>query len=84
MNKEAVWVSKPDGSEGCSPDSGSSLLQGSAELTQAHIPVLESKKGSDGKMHIEMCGAPKGTVNLFLIPRDRLPAALVLGYQELK
>jgi hypothetical protein len=80
---ETVWVGKPDGAQSCSPDSGISLAQGVKELENAHITVLESKKGSDGNVHIQMCGAPTGSLNLFLIPRESVRASQAIGFQEI-
>ena len=77
-----VWVIKDDGAESCLPQSGVSLTVGAEELKGAHVSVLDSRKGSDKKMHIQMCGALKGTTNSFLIPREHLPAAMALGYKE--
>lgn len=79
--QESVWVSKSDGELSCEPGSGKSLAQGAEELKKAGIPVLDSQKGSDSDMHIQMCGAEKGTLNSFLIPKNHLSAAIGLGYQ---
>ena len=81
---ESVWITRPDGAQSCQPGSGTTLEDDAQELKTAQIPVLESKKGSDGMMHIQMCGAPKGSTNSFLIPKDKLAQALTLGYRELR
>jgi hypothetical protein len=78
---EAVWISRPDGALSCSAELGQSLSDGEKELKNANIPVIESRKGSDGKMHIQMCGASQGTMNTFLIPKSHLKKAMTLGYQ---
>jgi hypothetical protein len=80
--EESVWVLRSDGALSCSPDEGVSLIEGAKKLEDAQIPILESRKGSDGKMHIQMCGASKGSTNAFLIPRKDLPKAISIGYQE--
>ncbi len=77
----AVWIMKTDGALSCDPQSGVSLAEGAEELRKANIQVLDSKKGSDGRMHIMVCGAPQGTTNTFLIPRDKLPLARAKGFE---
>ena len=79
--KDTVWVGQSDGTESCSPQSGTSLSEASKKLKNAHIKLLDSKKGSALKMHVQMCGASKGTMNFFLIPKSNLAEALALGYQ---
>ncbi|HLE01744.1 MAG TPA: hypothetical protein VJB59_15890 [Bdellovibrionota bacterium] len=80
-NQEFVWVVRDDGAKKCSGDSGESLEQGARELTKAKVNVQQSRKGSDGKMHMEMCGAPAGTVNGYLIPKADLPTAIERGFK---
>lgn len=82
--KDTVWIAKPDGALSCEPDSGRTLSQDAEELKKAKITVLESKKGNDGKMHVQMCGAATGSLNSFLIPKAKLSDALALGYGQLK
>ncbi len=81
--EESVWVTKPDQALSCEPQSGESLTQGSDELKSAKIPILDSQKGSDNKMHIQVCGASKGSMNSYLIPKKNLKDAIALGYQEI-
>jgi hypothetical protein len=78
----SVWIVRSDGAQYCMPGSGHSLVQGSAELQTAQIEVLESKKGTDGKMHAQVCGGSRGATNNYLIQRDKLSQALKLGYSE--
>lgn len=82
-NAKSVWISRPDGAQSCAPESGVSLDKGASELKKADIPVWSKKKGNDGMMHAQMCGADTGTTNAFLIPRDKLTNAEALGYREL-
>jgi hypothetical protein len=79
-----AWIYKPDGGQSCSPQSGESLEDAAQALKKARIPVLDSRKASDGKMHIQMCGAATGSRNAYEIPRERLPHAIALGFQEAK
>lgn len=81
---DGVWVSRSDGAFSCSADSGQSVDDGSRELKKAGIHVLNSKKSGDGKMHMQMCGAPSGRVNSYLISRTDLTRAAALGYRATK
>lgn len=75
-----VWITRPDGAQSCTPKSGQTLEDGAADLRRAKVRVLDSRKGNDGKMHMQMCGAPSGTTNAYLIPKEDLPQAVTLGY----
>jgi hypothetical protein len=77
---DQVWVTRGDGAQSCTPGSGQSLDDGANELRKSKVRVLESRKGSDGKMHAQMCGLPSGSTNAYLIPKDDLPQAVALGY----
>jgi hypothetical protein len=82
QQKEGVWVMRPDGALSCEPDSGRTLAQDAEALKKAKIPVLDSKKESDGKVHVQMCGASQGTFNAYLIPKDQVTGAKKLGFSE--
>jgi hypothetical protein len=84
LSSANVWVTRPDGGQQCSPQSGQSLDTSSAELKKAQVRVLNSQKGSDNKLHAQMCGIPSGKTNMFQIPRDDLSKASALGYHEVK
>lgn len=59
-------------------------LQGHAELLATKgIAVLSSRKGTDGLVHLAVCGASTGAINVFAIPAKDLPAALELGFRLL-
>jgi len=77
-----VWIRRSDGAQFCVAGSGASLVSGSSDLQAAQIKVLRSKKGTDGKMHAQVCGAPRGSTNNYLIDRAKLQSALALGYAE--
>jgi hypothetical protein len=79
---DSVWVAKSDGAQSCEPKTGMSLKQGAEDLSSLKIPILDSKKASDGKMHAQMCGASKGTENSYLIPRKNLVEANQAGFRE--
>ena len=68
----------------CNLNAGKSLENGATELKDAHVRVISSQKGSDRKMHAQMCGLPSGHTNAYEIAKDDLGKAMVLGYQEIK
>ena len=49
-------------------------------LTENGIEVIASRKGSDGRVHIAMCGASTGRLNVYTIPAGSLPKARELGF----
>lgn len=53
------------------------------ELTENGIEVKVSRKGSDGRMHIAMCGASNGRLNVYSIATESLPRARELGFELL-
>jgi hypothetical protein len=78
----AVWITQPDGAKSCEgEDPAKTLEKVSAQLKGAGIEVLEMKKGNDGKMYLQMCGAPTGSLNAFKIVKADLKKALELGFQ---
>jgi hypothetical protein len=79
-----VWIQRADGAQSCSTKSGQSLEDGATDLKNAKVRVLDSHKGGDGKLHAQMCGAPTGSMNAYLIPKDDLPQAVALGYIQAK
>jgi len=66
-DKGLVWVAQGDGSLQCEPDSGVSLAQGASELEGLGVQVFEKKKTTDGKMRMQLCGAPTGQLNAYLV-----------------
>lgn len=52
-------------------------------LTAKDIKILNSRKGMDGFMHIAVCGASTGAINIFAIKPDDLAAARELGFSLL-
>lgn len=80
--EETVWIRRSDGGLSCSPEKAQSLEDAAGELKKARISVLDSRKGHDGKMRIQMCGAPAGTENAYKIHRSDLPRAVALGFAE--
>ena len=80
---ESVWVTRPDGGKQCEGATGQTLEAGAKDLQDAKIPILEQSKKNDGKLHIQMCGAPTGKNNSYRIPKAMLPQATALGFKEL-
>lgn len=76
-----TWVSKTDEAKSCG--TGISLETMGRQLQRAKVSVKEKKKISDGKAHIQMCGAAKGDSNAFLIPKKDLSKAERLGFKTL-
>lgn len=81
---EGVWVLRPDGSVSCGGVKAQSLDEAKAELERAGISILDQWHGSDGRLHVMVCGAPSGQVNAFLIRRADLAkaTAVPLKYAE--
>ena len=79
-SSKLIWVQKADGALSCESDQGQSLEVGQKELRKAGVEVFASRKGTDGQMHIQMCGAPQGTYNFFEVRESDLPKALSLGF----
>ena len=51
------------------------------ELRTAGIDLVSRRKGTDGLVHISVCGASTGAINIYVIDRGSLPAAQRLGYR---
>jgi hypothetical protein len=80
--EDSVWVGKSDGSKSCEKDAVS-LDASARELKGAEVKILAKKKLHDGKMRIQSCGADKGTLNGFLIPKSDLEKAQHAGYDPI-
>lgn len=76
-----VWVAKPDDSKSCEPESGQSLKDAAQSLKSAGVRIHASRKASDGKAHIQMCGAPTGRLNAFQISKRQLKDAEAVGFK---
>ncbi len=75
-----VAVFKHDGTLQCGLGKEVTLAQMAASLEAAGVKVLASRKADDGKLHIQLCGAPTGRVNVFDIATVSLAAAQELGF----
>lgn len=56
---------------------------GTGALNKNDIAVQASRKGTDGLVHIAMCGASTGILNVYSIPTQALAKARELGFQLL-
>lgn len=81
-SKVLVWVVRSDGAQSCGMKAGQSIEEAAQELKSAGVNMVESRKASDGLMHIMVCGASEGTLNAFLIPQEDLSKVLPLGFQK--
>jgi hypothetical protein len=79
-----VWVGKSDQATSCNTNPGISLDAMATELAQAGIKSFDKQKFHDSQLHIQMCGADKGTMNVYLIEKTQLQKAVSLGFSEIK
>jgi hypothetical protein len=75
-----VKIYKYDGSLQCGQGKAADLDNMAKELKG--ITVFSSKKQSDGLMHIQVCGSPTGTANVYEILEADLPRAEKLGFKK--
>ena len=79
-NDTTVLVSKADGSLQCG---SKGLSTEEMEKQLKGIKILSRDKRPDGKMHIQVCGSPTGTVNVYEIPVSSLSEAETRGFKKL-
>ena len=84
LPEDSVQVSKPTGEKQCSVDKAEPLNKVLAQLSTKKITVYESHTQADGLVHMDLCGAPGGNVNVFTISKKDLKKALNLGFKEVK
>ena len=80
----SAWVSRGPGNMQCSVDEGKSGSSdaGALELAHAKITVFETRKTSDGKMHIQLCDTPSGDLYNYRIRQSDFAKAMGLGFRE--
>ncbi len=78
-----VEVYMYDGTLQCGQGEEIPLERQEEMLTSKGIEVLKSHKGTDGLLHIAVCGASTGAINIFAIKPDDLAAARELGFSRL-
>jgi hypothetical protein len=79
----AVEVYMYDGTLQCGMGEEIPLEQMADVLRAKGIRILESRKATDGLVHIAVCGASTGAINVFTIPREDLEIARELGFKLL-
>lgn len=78
---KTINVFKPDGSLQC--NAGQSIPAEEMEKQLSGIRVLSRKRQNDGKMHMQLCGAATGFLNVYEIPETSLTDALGRGFKKL-
>ncbi len=76
-------VFKYDGSLQCDRGREISREVMAEELRRKGIKVEASRKGHDGLVHISVCGASTGNLNVYTIAGESLPKARALGFKLL-
>ena len=83
FDRPTVEVYKYDGSLQCGRGKEIGLEDMAKEFTTNGIKVKASRKGSDALMHIAICGASTGKLNVYRIATNALPKARELGFSLL-
>lgn len=79
---QPIRVAKALGSKQCE-GGGRTLAELRAELERAGVGVLRAALGTDGRMRVQMCGAPDGRLGIFEIPAAARDAAAAAGFGPL-
>ncbi|MER9304355.1 hypothetical protein [Mesorhizobium sp. M0496] len=79
----ATSVYKYDGTLQCGLGQEIPLTEMAQELVDAGVLVISSHKSSDGLLHIALCGALTGQINVYEIPTPDLHKAMQLGFAPL-
>lgn len=77
---DRVRVFKANGSLQCGQ--GKTIDPATMAKELKEISVYKSAVENDGKIRIQMCGAPTGNVNIFEIDKTNLERALGFGFTE--
>ncbi len=78
-----VKVYKSDGSLQCGQAPSIPLAEMEKELISKNIKVFQREHKQDGMMHMQVCGAATGMVNIYTIQQNDLEKALELGFKTL-
>lgn len=78
-SKSAVKVFQSDAAVQCESE-GISVEDMQKILAAGNIKVHCAQKGNTGMMHMTVCGAPTGSINIYTIPKDQLEQAQMLGF----
>ena len=77
--KRTVKVFKNDGSQQCGFKKGLSLEEMETQLKD--VKIFSKEKSTDGLMHIQVCGANTGSINVYEINEQDLNKAKKAGFQ---
>lgn len=77
---DRVRVFKPNGSLQCGQGKSVDATIMAKDLKD--IQIYKTSVENDGKIRIQMCGAPTGNVNVYEIDKTNLESALSLGFSE--
>ncbi len=77
---DKIKIYKYNGETQCGMHAAVDVNVMAAELPHIKIHSSESKK--DNLMHIQQCGSPTGSANIYLIDLKDLPAAKKFGFKE--
>lgn len=80
---DLTWIMKSDGAKKCEAGVVDTLKKGVESLAAEKITVFDSKKKKDGKFRVEMCGAPAGSWDLYLIRKEDVRQAEKSGFTQL-
>lgn len=83
FDRPTLEVFKYDGTLQCSQGKEIPLETMAKELTDKGIEVTNSRKGRDGLVHIAVCGASTGSLNVYSISAETLTKAKELGFKGL-
>ncbi len=83
FDRPSLEVFKYDGTLQCSQGKEIPLETMAKELTDNGIEVTNSRKGRDGLVHITVCGASTGSLNVYTISAESLTKAKELGFKGL-
>ncbi len=77
----SVYIFKPDGTLQCGQGQEITTVEMAKELEG--ITIRSQNKREDGRLHVMMCGASSGKINVFEIAEKDLELAKKKGFQEL-
>lgn len=77
-NMKKIKVAKPDGTLQCAQ--GQKITVEEMQKDLKDITVYSSTSQNDGKIRIQMCGAPTGANNVYEISENDLSKAKALGF----
>jgi len=83
FDRPLVEVFKYDGSLQCKRGKEIPLDVMAKQLSDKGIEVKASRKGTDGRLHIAVCGASTGKLNVYSIASAALTQAEALGFRLL-